>query len=168
MQEANHCDTNEQLLDRARMLNGHFGEPMKDTEVINCAASAWDKTVNGNNWFGRGNYGSRLALAEVDRLVSDPYALALLNWIKAHHGPDNTFMVADGLVREHLKGWPRRQLSRSRRTLVEMGYLIVVRAHSKSGPAKYRWGPTRLQATHSRQRTKNEEGVSLRIPSQFW
>jgi hypothetical protein len=111
MQEANHCDTNEQLLDRARMLNGHFGEPMKDTEVINCAASAWDKTVNGNNWFGRGNYGSRLALAEVDRLVSDPYALALLNWIEAHHGPDNTFMVADGLVREHLKGWPRRQLS---------------------------------------------------------
>ena len=78
MQEANHCDTYEQLLDRAHALNEGFGEPMGDTEVIKCAASAWDKTVEGNSWFGRGNHGSRLALAEVDQLVSDPYALTLL------------------------------------------------------------------------------------------
>jgi hypothetical protein len=63
MKEAHHCDNYEQLLDRARTLNEGFGRPMEDAEVIKCLASAWEKTVNGENWFGRGNYGSRLALS---------------------------------------------------------------------------------------------------------
>jgi hypothetical protein len=145
MREAPYCDSYEQMLDRARTLNENFGEPMEVSEVIKCATSAWGKTNQGENWFGRGNYGSRLSAVEVDQLVSDPYTLTLLNWLKAHHGPNNTFMVADGLVHEHLKGWPRRQLSQSRRKLMDMGYLTVVRANSQRGPALYCWGPARFK-----------------------
>jgi hypothetical protein len=137
MREAHHCDTYEQLLDRAHTLNENFGEPMEASEVIGRAVSAWKKTAKGENWFRCG----RSRQSEVDRLVGDPYTLALLDWLKAHNGPDSRFMVADGLTREHLKGWSRRQLASARRALIERGYLAVVRDHSQYGPAMYRWGP---------------------------
>ena len=140
MDEANDCDTYEKLLDRARTLNEGFGEPMEATEVIRCATSAWNKTAKGENWCGRG----RSRQVEVDRLVGDPYTLALLDWLKAHHGPDNTFMIADGLA--DVLGWPRRRLSSARRSLIEMGYLAVVRAaHNQHGPALYRWRSGRFK-----------------------
>ena len=129
MDEANNCDTYEKLLDRARTLNEGFGEPMEAAEVIRCTASAWKKAARGENWCGRG----RSRQAEVDRLVGDPYVLSLLDWLKVHHGPDNTFMIADGLA--DVLGWPRRRLPAARRSLIAMGYLTVVRAaHSQHVP----------------------------------
>jgi hypothetical protein len=140
MREAHHCDTNEQLLDRARTLNEGFGEPMGDAEVIKCAVSAWEKTATGENWFGRGNYGSRLALADVDQLVGDPYALSLLNWLKAHNGPNSKFMIADGL--SDRLGWPRRRLPEARRSLIKLGYVTVLRRPSQlHGPGLYSLTP---------------------------
>ena len=136
MREVHHCDTYEQLLDRARTLNEGFGEPMEATEVIRCTASAWEKTSKGENWFGRGEHGSRLALAEVDRLVGDPYALSLLNWLKAHNGPNSQFMIADGLA--DVLAWPRRRFSGARRALVTLGYVTVLRRPSQRyGPGLY-------------------------------
>jgi hypothetical protein len=108
---------------------------MQQAEVSKIATSAWGYTERGENLFGR--HGSILALDEIDRLVDDPYALSLLNWLKAHHKPDNTFMVADGLG--ELLGWPRRRLPEARQSLLKRGYLKLVRGASQHGPALYRW-----------------------------
>jgi hypothetical protein len=132
MDEANDCDTYEKLLDRARTLNDGFGEPMEATEVIRCTASAWEKTARGENWCGRG----RSRQAEVDRLVSDPYTLALLDWLKVHNGPDSRFMIANGLA--DVLGWPLRKLVTARASLIKLGHIVVLRRPSqRHGPGLY-------------------------------
>jgi hypothetical protein len=134
MQEANHCDTYEQLLNRAHTLNEQFGEPMQAIEVIGRATSAWNKTIKGENWIGRG----RERQAEIDGLIAEPYTVALLEWCKVHHGRDNTFMLADGLSK--VLGWPRRAVPNARRSLVTRGLLIQVKAgNGFSGASRYRW-----------------------------
>ena len=149
MKEAHHVDDFEQLLDRAETLNQELVEPMQRAEVAKIATSTWGYTERGENLFGR--HGSILALDEIDRLVDDPYALSLLNWLKAHHKPDNTFMVADGLA--ELLGWPRRRLPEARQSLLRRGYLKLVRGASQHGPALYRWLP----------RPKRREGAEEQV-----
>ena len=124
---------------------------MEATEVAKIATSAWGITASGENLYGR--HGSILGQDEIDRLVVEPHALALLNWLKAHHAPDNTFWIADGLTREHLRGWSRRELVTARRALIEAGYIRLIRNPSKYGPALYRW-------TKHLSSSQGEKGVS--------
>jgi hypothetical protein len=42
--------------------------PMQASEVISCATSAWNKTIKGENWIGRG----RQRQAEIDSLSRTP------------------------------------------------------------------------------------------------
>ena len=136
--EANHVDDFESLLDRVETLNQEYVEPMQQAEVAKIATSAWRITERGENLKGR--HGSILGQNEIDQLVDDPYALSLLNWLKAHHKPDNTFMIADGLG--ELLGWPRRRLPDAHRSLLRRGYLKLVRGNSEYGPALYCWLPS--------------------------
>ena len=143
MREAHHVDDYEQLLDRVETLNQKYAEPMQQAEVTKIAESAWGYTERGDNIIGR--HGSILGQEEIDRLVVTPHTLCLLNWLKAHHGPDNTFWIADGLTREHLRGWSRRELAAARGALIELGYIRQIRGPSKYGPALYRWTYTAKQ-----------------------
>jgi hypothetical protein len=159
MKEAHHVDDFESLLDCAETLNQEFVEPMQQAEVSKIATSAWGYAERGENLFGR--HGSILALDEIDRLVDDPYALSLLNWLKAHHKPDNTFMVADGLG--ELLGWPRRRLPEARQSLLRRGYLKLVRGASQHGPALYRCRPKRGEGAEEQVLVENSLPLSVRV-----
>ncbi len=134
--EAHSCDDFDQLLDRAQTLNEGIGEPMQEAEVAKIAGSIWKYTTEDRNWFGR--HSSRLDLTEVDALVTHPYTMTLLNWLQAHHGPDNTFMIANGLA--NLLEWPRRPFQAARRQLIESGRIIPLNRPRPGRPVMYRWG----------------------------
>jgi hypothetical protein len=136
MREAHRCD-DETLLERARILNAHFGTPMADAEVRAITASVSKITEEGRNRFGQ--IGSWVPRSEVDALIGTPDALALLNWLKAHNGPDSTFWVADGLGVK--LGWTRRQFTNARRYLIDGGWIVPLNRPRLGSPVRYRWIP---------------------------
>jgi hypothetical protein len=60
---------------------------MQEAEVAKIAGSIWKYTTEGQNRFGKHG---------VERFSGDPDDFYLLGFLRAHHGPDNTFMVANG------------------------------------------------------------------------
>jgi hypothetical protein len=134
--EAHYCDDFEQLLDRARTLNEGFADPMPDGEVANIVRSVWKMQCEGRNRFGQ--HGSWLPQGDVDALIGEPHALALLNNLKAHNGPCSTFWIADGLAESWR--WPRRKLTDARERLIETGRIIRISRPRPGHPALYRWG----------------------------
>jgi bifunctional DNA primase/polymerase-like protein/primase-like protein len=141
--EAHHCDDFDALLDRARTLNDDFAEPLEDEEVIRCARSIWRMTIENRNRFGR--YGAWLPLEDVDQLACDPFLATLLLWLKAHHGPTNTFWVANGLQQK--LGWPRRQLKLARQRAIDSGWIKQLAPARRGSAAQYTWGPAALKGS---------------------
>jgi hypothetical protein len=131
--EAHHCDSFDRLLNCARMLNEGFAEPIPDGEVATIARSIWKYQTEGRNRFGQ--HGSWLLEADVDALIVEPHALALLNWLQAHNGPDSTFWIADGLA--DVLGWPRRVLTKAREQLIKAGRIIRIIKPRHGHPAQY-------------------------------
>ena len=111
MSNAPHVDSFDGLLDVARTFNDDCLPPMEDIEVISVATSAWGYTERGENRFGQ--HGAWFPLDEVNRLI-DPDAFYLLAFLRAHQGPDATFMCANGLAEKF--GWRRHRLAEARRT----------------------------------------------------
>lgn len=135
-QEAHRCDDYDQVLDRARTLNSDFAEPMDDAHIVRTARSVWRMTIEGRNRFGQ--HGAWFPLAEVERLVADPYLHALLSFLRAKNGQHSSFMVADGLA--NVLNWPRRQFSLARRRALEDGWIVMVSPPANGVAAMYRWG----------------------------
>jgi Bifunctional DNA primase/polymerase, N-terminal/Primase C terminal 1 (PriCT-1) len=137
MREAHHCDTYEQLLDRAHTLNEEFAGPMHQAEVAKIAKSAWAYTERGENRFGQ--HGVWFATPEANELItSSQDDFLLLSYLRANNGPDSTFWVADGLA--NTLGWRRQRLAAARNSLIQRGYLKRLRgANQYTGPALYRW-----------------------------
>jgi hypothetical protein len=100
-------------------------------------------TIENRNRFGR--YGAWLPLEDVDQLAGDPFLATLLLWLKAHHGPTNTFWVANGL-QEKLR-WPRRQLKLARQRAIDSGWIIQLAAARRGSAARYTWGPAALKGS---------------------
>jgi hypothetical protein len=142
--EAHSCDDFDQLLDRAQTLNEGLGDPMQDAEVAKIAGSIWKYTTEGRNRFGK--HGAWFPLDEVERFSGDPDDFYLLGFLRAHHGPDNTFMVANGLAKRF--GWWRERLIAARRRLIQDGYLKAVRQAGQQTPALYRWGSRVPETSH--------------------
>ncbi len=109
---------------------------MQDAEVVKIAKSVWTMQLEGRNRFGK--HGAWFPLDEVEKFYSEPDDFFLLGFLRAHHGPDNTFMVANGLAERF--GWWRPRLAAARRRLIQGGYLKVVRQAGQQTPALYRWG----------------------------
>jgi hypothetical protein len=133
--EAHACDDFGQLLDRAQTLNSQFGVPMDDARVVGVARSVALMTAQGRNRFGQ--HGVFLPVQDVDRLVGDPYLLALLSWTRAHNGPESQFMIADGLA--ELLNWPRRRFAKARRGLIEAALVVCVSPRRPGRAARYGW-----------------------------
>jgi hypothetical protein len=112
---------------------------MEDSRVISTAKSVWGYTQRGLNRFGQ--HGAWFPLDEVNRLVDDQDAFLLLAFLRAHQGPDSTFMCANGLA-ERL-GWHRIRLANARRRLIELGYFKAIRNAGRGNPAMFRWSPKR-------------------------
>jgi hypothetical protein len=136
MRQAHHCDDLNALIDVARTFNEGFLSQLDDGEVIKAAKSAWKCTERGENRFGQ--TGSWSSTEEVDWLLpKDPYAYCLLQFLRAHNGPDREFFITNGLA-EKLR-WTRKRLSAARNNLIGYGYIRQTRAASQNGPALYRW-----------------------------
>jgi hypothetical protein len=123
-------------IDAARTRNATFIPPMSDTEVIQVASWAWEKTIRGENRFGQ--HGSYLRTETVNELVSDPYLMALISWLQAHNKPDARFLVANGLA--DVLGWPRRQFADARTKAIESGWIVPLNRPSPGIAVSYRWG----------------------------
>ena len=95
MRHANHVDGFDTLLDVARTFNDNCEPPMEDSEVMTVAQSAWRITERGDNRFGQ--HGAWFPLDEVNRMIDDQDAFFLLAFLRAHQGPDATFMCTNGL-----------------------------------------------------------------------
>jgi Bifunctional DNA primase/polymerase, N-terminal/Primase C terminal 1 (PriCT-1) len=121
--EAHSCDDFDQLLDRGQTLNDGLREPMQEAEVAKIAGSIWKYTAEGRNRFGK--HGAWFPVDEVERFRGEPDDFYLLGFLRAHHGPDNTFMVANGLSERF--GWWRKRLAAARHRLIQDGYLKTVR-----------------------------------------
>jgi len=135
--EAHACDNFDALLIAHKQSNDDFDSPLPDDEVVRCTKSSWKMTIEGRNRFGQ--HGVSLSTSDVDRLVVDPHLFALLSWLKAHHGPTNTFWVANGL--QEKLGWPRRQLKLARQRAIDRGWLVQLSPARRGSAALYGWGP---------------------------
>ena len=137
MREAHHCDSYEQLLDRAETLNQEYVEPMLEAEVAKIAKSAWGITERGGNRFGR--HGGYAPLELVQSLAPvNPDALALYITLRAHNGPDSVFPIANAMADSTIGlGW--RRFAVARKTIIEQGLVIQVTPQTRHKPAFYRW-----------------------------
>jgi hypothetical protein len=136
MRQAPQCDDLATLVDVAETFNSFsMHPPLPADEVLRTAQSAWHYEETGQNRFCQ--HGAYLSLHEVDHIVGDPHFFALLAWLRAHHGPDNEFMIADGLA-DRL-GWPIRQLRASRNRGLREGWFRRTRTAAPGRPALYRW-----------------------------
>ena len=120
---------------------------MDAVEVAKTAGSAWTIQIEGRNRFGQ--HGAWFPEAEAISLAKDHQdALILLTFLRAQHGPHNTFMIANGLADTF--GWRRQRLSAARSALIDLGYLKHVRAASSYGAALYQWvSSTRAGRAHT-------------------
>jgi Bifunctional DNA primase/polymerase, N-terminal/Primase C terminal 1 (PriCT-1) len=136
MRNAHHVDDFDSLLDVGRTFNDNCEPQMEETEVMSVVQSAWRITERGDNRFGK--HGAWFPLDEVTRMIDNQDGFVLLAFLRANQGPDTTFMCANGLAETF--GWTRKRLAEARRSLIEMGYLIVLRQAGQNTPALFRWG----------------------------
>jgi hypothetical protein len=132
---AHHADDLDQLLDYARNRNEFCAEPMADAEVTKIVGNVWKMQCERRNRFG--TFGAWFPMQEVDDLVTDRDAFALLGFLRAHNLPDATFMVANGLTKRLKMSLPRLQTARRR--LSGRHIQLVRAARGENHPALYRF-----------------------------
>ena len=135
MKHAHHVDNFDALIDVARTFNDNCLPPMEDAEVMSVATSAWNYTERGQNRFGQ--FGAWFPIDEVKKMIDNQDAFFLLAFLRAHQGPDATFMCANGLAETF--GWTRKRLADARHRLIELGYFRVLRQAGQHTPALHRW-----------------------------
>src|SRR6185312_983263 len=84
-----------ELLARLEILNeSRCVPPLDQSEVERIAESAWGYQSQGRNWIGRG-WQVFASFAEIDDLIAEPDALALLLFLRRKHlGERDRFIVA--------------------------------------------------------------------------
>jgi hypothetical protein len=130
--------TLEGFVDWARRYNSMFGEPMTEAEVFRAASTVLGYLKDGT--LRTGQHGSYFPKQMAQWLARDPHLCALLTWLRAENRPDSEFWIADGLAVEHL-GWDVKQLSRTRKRAMELGWIKQIRRPSTGNPGLYVWGP---------------------------
>jgi Bifunctional DNA primase/polymerase, N-terminal len=135
MKNAHHVESFDDLLDVGRTFNDNCEPPMEDAEVMSAVRSAWEITERGHNRFGQ--HGAWFPFEEVNRFVDDQDAFFLLAFLRAHQGPDATFMCTNSLGDKF--GWHRIRLANARHRLIELEYFIPIRQAGRGHPAKFRW-----------------------------
>jgi hypothetical protein len=136
MQRAKGAFSFECLLGDVIAFNQMCEPPLEKEEVMSVCESAWRYTQNNQNRFGQ--HGAYLPTDEIVSMLQDQDALLLLMFLKAKHGPWNTFMVANGL--SAVFHWRHERIAAARRRLIEMGYLVAIRQAGKGVPALFKWG----------------------------
>jgi Bifunctional DNA primase/polymerase, N-terminal len=139
MRHAPRCDDFESLLDVARTFNGErMVEALSDAEVVKTAASAWEYTVAGKNYFNAPV--TALRHEEIDALAfRNPDAFALLAYLRRCHWNRRTFALTKAFAQQI--GWWDRRLRAATRSLVEFGIIECINPGGRGphDPPQYRW-----------------------------
>lgn len=131
MRDALRCESFDELLVSARILNRMFQPPLDDDEVKAVAHSAWKMTINGKNRFGA----PPTVIVDhrtVDALAArNPDALALLMILERRHASNDNFFLAKAMATS--LGWGTRRWRAAREHLVEGGFIRRLQAGGR-GP----------------------------------
>ena len=86
-----------------------------------------------------GQFGAYVPLELVTLLATtNPDALALLNVLKAHNGPNSVFPIANAMADTAIAlGW--RRMANARKLIVNWGLVQQVSPQTRHHPAHYRW-----------------------------
>jgi hypothetical protein len=134
---ARRVDDIDQLLDYAETRNAELAEPMTPKQVEDTVQSVWKMQLEGRNRFGQ--HGAYVPLDLVKRLaIENPDALALLNVLKAHNGPNSTFPIDNAMAGPSISmGW--RRFADARKLLVQLRLVQQVRPNTQHQAALYQW-----------------------------
>ena len=136
LEQAQYCDTFDDLLDVARAFNDDCLPPDSDMTVVKTAASAWKRTLGGKVQHGMVSV-PRPAITTL--ALKNPDALALLTVLAALNGRDSTFWIANGMAGTRV-GLSIQRLVRARNELLKRGIIQQVSTARQHSPALYRWG----------------------------
>ncbi len=124
--QAPHCDDFDALLDCVATANDQSCEvPLGDAEIVKIAKSAWKYQQQGRNFAGTGGV-VVLENREVDALVGQPDALALMMLIRRHHNRGTAFALAKAMASSTALEWTLPRFKRARSFLLESGFIVCV------------------------------------------
>jgi hypothetical protein len=123
LEQAQHVDDFESLLDAMRTRNMDCRPPLADDVVVAKAMSAWRYEQEGRNLVGRGR-AVVLSHSTIDRVMAySPDAFVLLTMLKRHHwGRD--FVLAKPMAAS--MGWTLRRWKSARNLLVRLGLIACI------------------------------------------
>jgi Bifunctional DNA primase/polymerase, N-terminal len=136
LEQAQYCDTFDDLLDVARAFNDDCLPPDSNMTVVKTATSAWKRTLGGTVRHGMVSV-PRPAITAL--APENPDALALFTVLAAFNGRDSTFWIANGMAGTHV-GLSIQRLVRARNELLKRGIIQQVSTARQHSPALYRWG----------------------------
>jgi hypothetical protein len=114
--------------------NSTFVPPLPHDRVVATAASAWERTAKGRNWFGNGTVALRHD--EVDELPQD--AAWLLTKLRRHNWGRN-FILANAMA--ETLGWTIKRFAAAKAELERMGKIRCIRDRNGGNrPPTYTWG----------------------------
>ena len=139
MRRARRCQTFDQLLALARIMNEENMPALPDEEVLKTAKSAWGYESRGENRLGAS---TEVILSHelIDKLAAaNPNAFALAGMLERHHQFREVFTIANAMAESI--GWHIDRLRLARATLVEAGVIRCVHPGGKGpkDPALYAW-----------------------------
>jgi hypothetical protein len=140
MAQARHCDDVEALIDVAGTWASAFPDPLSSAEIVRCARSAWKYETEGRNFLGLRKPQVTEGDRTMDRLLDQPDAYTLLQFLRRWHSQRPFFAIAPTRMSEAgSPPWPRRRIERARDVLLQRGFLEELAAPQKGKrPGQYR------------------------------
>lgn len=144
MKAARHCQTDEELLERAKERNQQFREPiMEAARVESAAKSAWKYEVADLNFYSR----PRIVIDHdtFDGLGrANPDALLLLLRLERYHGGNDRFALAKPMAAS--MGWGLTRWRMARSALAQAGIIKCLHpgGQGPNDPPIYVWGTNNL------------------------
>lgn len=152
--------TKEDAIAHALARNRSFPVPLDQCEVTAKVNYWWERTVRGENQFGRGQQPSDGAWA-VELASTDPALFALLSVLQKLNGPEAEFWISNGFAGTRLVGWwSLDRLRSARQRALDGGWLVQIRRATKGIPALYCWGPTAFATMFGRTKGRKNDTQS--------
>jgi hypothetical protein len=125
----------DQLLVIAREMNELMAEPWSDSqaqsEIFKRCKYWWNKTQQGNNWYGVGQYVKTEHKLIDDLMMKDPDGFTLLMFLRRTHWRRDFALANEACTLMPKGGWRRQRFASARSRLIQAGYLVVI------SPAKF-------------------------------
>jgi Primase C terminal 1 (PriCT-1) len=128
-----HCDDLDQLIDAAKTwAEDRLASPLPTAEIVKTCNSVWQYRGGRKRVMN-----TILEPVHYAALTEDIGVFGVTAYLMSENGPDDVFMIADGLT--DAMGWPRRVVPAARKVLLRQGLIECVRRPHKNAPGLYRW-----------------------------